>query len=96
MSGGSACCFHVRHHLSAGGSLDTSPLPLPGHPYIKQPLANNADPPFPPNCPPPRAPSLFSLCRHGDALGALGGKLDAKWLNTEGRTKLRNVWDRTR
>ncbi|KAI7841298.1 hypothetical protein COHA_004917 [Chlorella ohadii] len=33
---------------------------------------------------------------HGAALGALGAKLDAKWLNTEGRVKLRLVWDRVR
>lgn len=34
--------------------------------------------------------------RHGDALGALSATLTAKWLNTEGRQKLRLVWDRTR
>lgn len=36
------------------------------------------------------------LRRHGAALGALGPKYDEKWLNIEGRTKLRKVWDRVR
>ncbi len=41
-------------------------------------------------------PNDTTPCRHGAALGALGAKLDAKWLNTEGRVKLRLVWDRVR
>lgn len=41
-------------------------------------------------------PRRFFLCRHGGALAALDRKLDGKWLNTEGRVKLRLVWDRTR
>jgi hypothetical protein len=34
--------------------------------------------------------------RHGEAMAALSGTLTAKWLNTEGRQRLRSCWDRTR
>lgn len=29
-------------------------------------------------------------------MAALDAKLDAKWLDTQGRQKLRHVWDRAR
>ncbi|KAL4425570.1 hypothetical protein ABPG75_009586 [Micractinium tetrahymenae] len=32
---------------------------------------------------------------HGAALAALDAKMDAKWLDVQGRQKLRHVWDRT-
>lgn len=34
--------------------------------------------------------------RHGAALAGIDRKLDAKWLNTEGRVRLRVHWDRVR